>query len=67
MYGQFIKFMLYFFMLRLANFTFMLRLAIISMFDKKCLNMKDFVAVNRKEGTWGDSFLDKILSISKNY
>ncbi len=38
-----------------------------AMFDGKCSNMKDFITVNRKEGTWGDSFLDKILSISKNY
>lgn len=35
------------------------------MFDGKAANMKDFIMKNRKGGTWGDSFLDKILEISK--
>jgi len=36
------------------------------MFDGKALNMKDFIAKNRKDGTWGNSFLDKMLELSKN-
>jgi hypothetical protein len=28
--------------------------------------MKDFIAKNRKDGTWGNSFLDKFLEIAKN-
>jgi len=36
-----------------------------SMFDQKSSDMKDFILKNKKGGTWGDSFLDKILSISK--
>jgi hypothetical protein len=30
-------------------------------------NMKEFVLNSKKEGTWPNSFLDKILEISKNY
>lgn len=36
-----------------------------NMFDKKSISMRDFIEKNRKEGTWSDSFLDKILEISK--
>lgn len=36
-----------------------------NMFDKKSSNMKDFIEKNRKDGTWSDSFLDKILNIIK--
>ena len=36
------------------------------MFDGKAKNMKDFIAKNRKDGTWGNSFLDKLLELSKN-
>jgi hypothetical protein len=36
------------------------------MFDGKVSNMKDFIAKNRKDGTWGNSFLDKFLEIAKN-
>lgn len=36
------------------------------MFSGKAQNMKDFIAKNRKDGTWGDSFLDKLLDIIKN-
>lgn len=35
-------------------------------FDGKAQNMKDFIAKNRKEGTWGNSFLDRLLELSKN-
>jgi len=35
------------------------------MFSGKAQNMKDFLAKNRKDGTWGDSFLDKLLELSK--
>jgi len=37
-----------------------------AMFDGKAQNMKDFIQKNRKDGTWGNSFLDKFLEISKN-
>ena len=33
------------------------------MWEGKADNMKDFLMKNRKEGTWADSFLDKILAI----
>lgn len=36
-----------------------------SMFDGKSANMKDFIAKNRKEGTWANSFLDKFLELAK--
>jgi RNA ligase len=36
------------------------------MFGGKSSSMKDFIAKNKKEGTWADGFLDKILEIS-NY
>jgi hypothetical protein len=35
------------------------------MFSGKAQNMKDFIAKSRKDGTWGDSFLDKLLELSK--
>lgn len=35
------------------------------MFDGKANNMKDFIAKNRKDGTWGNNFLDKLLELSK--
>lgn len=38
-----------------------------NMFDGKSVNMKDFIQKNRKEGTWGNSFLDKMLEMSKHY
>lgn len=37
-----------------------------AMFDGKASNMKDFIMKNRKDGTWGSSFLDKMLEVSKN-
>ena len=38
------------------------------MFDGKAMNMKDFIMKSRsKDGTWGNSFLDKMLELSKNY
>lgn len=37
-----------------------------NMWDGKSSSMKDFILKNKKDGTWGDSFLDKILEIS-NY
>ncbi len=37
------------------------------MFDGKASNMKDFIMKSRsKDGTWGNSFLDKMLELSKN-
>jgi hypothetical protein len=35
------------------------------MFEGKVSNMKDFIAKNRKDGTWGNSFLDKMLELAK--
>ena len=35
-----------------------------NIYDKKSLNMKDFILKSKKEGTWSNSFLDKILEIS---
>lgn len=37
-----------------------------TMFDGKASNMKDFIAKNRKEGTWANGFLDKFLELSKS-
>lgn len=36
-------------------------------FDGKNSGMKDFINKNKKDGTWSDSFLDKILDIAKSY
>lgn len=36
-------------------------------YDNKASNMKDFIAKNRKEGTWSDGFLYKLLDLSKKY
>ena len=36
-------------------------------FSGKAENMHDFILKNKKEGTWSNSFLDKILEISKRY
>lgn len=37
------------------------------MFDGKASSMKDFIMKNKKDGTWSDSFLDKILELSQNF
>lgn len=37
------------------------------MFDGKAVNMKDFIAKNRKDGTWGNSFLDKMLELANRH
>jgi len=34
-----------------------------AMFDGKATSMKDFIANNRKDGTWANSFLDKFLEM----
>jgi hypothetical protein len=36
------------------------------MWDGKASNMKDFIQKSRKDGSWHNSFLDKILEIAKN-
>ena len=36
-------------------------------FSNKAQNMRDFIQQNRKDGTWSNSFLDKLLEISKLY
>ena len=38
-----------------------------NMWDGKSNNMKEFIQSNRKNGTWGDSFLDKLLEMSKKF
>lgn len=38
-----------------------------AMFDGKASSMRDFILKNRKDGTWGDGFLDKILELSKKH
>jgi hypothetical protein len=38
-----------------------------NMYSGKSKNMKEFIAISKKEGTWPNSFLDKILEISKSY
>ena len=36
------------------------------MFDKKVVSMKDFILNNKKNGTWADSFLDRLLELSNS-
>jgi hypothetical protein len=36
-----------------------------SMFDGKAANMREFIFNNKKEGTWANGFLDKMLEISR--
>lgn len=36
-----------------------------TIFAGKALNIRDFIAKNRKDGTWSNSFLDKILNFAK--
>jgi len=38
-----------------------------AMWDGKASSMKEFIQKNRKDGTWGDSFLDRILDITKQH
>ena len=38
-----------------------------SIYSGIMIYMKDFIAKNRNEGTWSNSFLDKVLMIIKNY
>jgi hypothetical protein len=35
------------------------------MFEGKATNMKDFIQKNRKDGTWSNSFLDKLLDLAR--
>lgn len=35
------------------------------MFEGKSTSMRDFINKSRKDGSWGDSFLDKMLELSK--
>jgi RNA ligase len=35
------------------------------MYDGKATSMRDFINQNRKEGEWGNSFLDKMLEVAK--
>lgn len=37
------------------------------MWDGKASSMKDFIMNNKKDGTWGDSFIDKLLELAKQY
>lgn len=36
------------------------------MFDGKASSMKDFIMKSKKDGTWSNSFLDKLLEIAKS-
>lgn len=38
-----------------------------SMWDGKAENMKDFILKSKKDGTWTDAFLDKMLELSKQH
>lgn len=38
-----------------------------AMWDKRATSMKEFIQNNRKDGTWTDSFLDKVLELSKSH
>jgi len=40
---------------------------IFSMYNRKIMSMKDFIDKNRNEGTWSNSFLDKVLMVIKKY
>lgn len=53
------------FALKVQNHKDMWSAPFFQMFDGKASSMKDFIMKNKKDGTWGDSFLDKILEISK--
>jgi hypothetical protein len=37
-----------------------------SMFDGKSANMRDFIQKSRKEGSWANGFLDKMLEMAKH-
>ena len=37
-----------------------------SIFDGKSTSVKDFIMKARKDGSWGNGFLDKMLELSKN-
>jgi hypothetical protein len=41
--------------------------ALFNIYDGKANSIKDFIENNRKNGTWGDSFLDKLLEMSKKF
>jgi hypothetical protein len=36
-------------------------------FDGKSVSTLDFIVKNRKDGSWGDSFLDRLLEMSKKF
>jgi len=48
------------------NSTFLWTAPFFQMFDGKAFSMKDFISKNKKNGTWSNSFLDKILEILKS-
>ncbi len=54
------------FALMVTNHKSMWHAPFFQMFDGKALSMKDFIQKSKKDGTWGDGFLDKILELSKN-
>jgi hypothetical protein len=37
------------------------------MYDGKASNMKDFIMKSRHDGTWGNTFLDKMLELANNH
>lgn len=38
-----------------------------AMWDGKATSMKEFIQRQKKDGTWGDGFLDKVIEISKEH
>lgn len=40
--------------------------ALFAIYDNKANSIKSFIENNRKDGSWGNSFLDKLLELSKN-
>lgn len=49
------------FALHLAKHKELWSAPLFNMFSGKSVNMKDFIVKNKKEGTWPDGFLDKLL------
>jgi hypothetical protein len=51
------------FALTLNKYTTAFKPAYFTIFSGKAISVKDFIEKNRKDGSWSDSFLDKILSV----
>jgi len=55
------------FAITLQSYTELWQAPFFNMFSGKSKNMKEFITQSRKDGTWGNSFLDRLLDISKKY